>query len=125
LLGVPISRDDFSFQSLKAYFIVPALFSGPLYATYLEGSLPFQRDYNVFRMAFELVGDWQGFRNLIMVSVPSHIFYKAAHRVLFSGSDIRRSDVQSMFVVDIYSSWLKQSCYDLGRALLVWCRSVY
>lgn len=56
--------------SIKAYLVVPALFLGPLYVTFLSNALPFQQNWNLKRDVVSKFITWEGFRNYIMVRPP-------------------------------------------------------
>ncbi|PAV17768.1 Abi-domain-containing [Pyrrhoderma noxium] len=60
-----------------AYLVVPALFIGPLYTTYLAGTLPFQQNWN---FQTEIVGrltTWEGIRNYVMAPISEEVTYRA------------------------------------------------
>jgi len=62
---------DMDWVSLFPHLVTPVLFIGPLYARYVGGSLPFQRDWT-FREDFVLnFISWQGARNYVLVSRAS------------------------------------------------------
>ncbi|KAH8112766.1 hypothetical protein DFH11DRAFT_1603784 [Phellopilus nigrolimitatus] len=66
-----------SFEWLRAHLIVPALFLGPLYATFLSGTLPFQQSWDFHEDFVLRISTWEGFRNHVMAPITEEITYRA------------------------------------------------
>lgn len=62
-LGISLDIRNLNPESLLAYLIVPLLFLGPLYATFLGSALPLQKNWDFPSR----LSSWEGFRNYIMV----------------------------------------------------------
>jgi len=68
---------DMDWVSLFPHLVTPVLFIGPLYARYVGGSLPFQRDWT-FREDFVLnFISWQGARNYVLGPITEEIVFRA------------------------------------------------
>ncbi|KAI5119474.1 hypothetical protein M0805_007208 [Coniferiporia weirii] len=76
-LGLPLKSLVPSLESLKPYMIVPFLFLGPLYATFLGDSLPFQRDWSFEKDLVPRFSTWEGVRNYVMAPITEEVTYRA------------------------------------------------
>jgi len=56
-----------SLKGLLPYFLVPLLYSGPLFTLFLESALPFQRNLSFKEDFVAVLSSPQGLRNYIVV----------------------------------------------------------
>ncbi|EJD01804.1 Abi-domain-containing protein, partial [Fomitiporia mediterranea MF3/22] len=76
-LGIPHKSFALIPEAWKAYFIVPALFLGPLYSTFLDGALPFQRNWDFKTDLVSRFTTWEGIRNYLMAPITEEVTYRA------------------------------------------------
>jgi hypothetical protein len=66
-LGLVLWSDPHVWLIPRYYFVTPLLFTGPLYAAFLGGSLPFQGEWTIRDNLLAVFFRWMGLRNYILV----------------------------------------------------------
>ncbi|KAF8719102.1 hypothetical protein AX14_011437 [Amanita brunnescens Koide BX004] len=64
--------------ALTPHMITPLLFSGPLYAMYLDGTLPFMSNWSYDSDVSYKFFSWQGIRNYIMAPITEELVFRAS-----------------------------------------------
>jgi len=64
-------------DSILSCLQTPLLFLGPLYGSYLAGTLPGQSNYSLDRHFFETFWTWVGFRNYVWGPLTEEIVFRA------------------------------------------------
>lgn len=72
--------------------VTPILFLGPLYAEYLMGRLPLQRNWSWRRDLLPMITTWQGWRNYLMAPLTEEVVFRACMLAVYhlAGAPIGR-----------------------------------
>lgn len=103
-LGLPGPRNIAEPNILRAHFVVPLLFLGPLYTAFLNGMLPFQRNWTFYGGLVKRFGTLAGFRNYIMVCL--HVISWLELNYFSLGTLYRRSHISCLLIICVASCWL-------------------
>ncbi|KZV99988.1 hypothetical protein EXIGLDRAFT_604880 [Exidia glandulosa HHB12029] len=64
-------------QLFTPHLLTPLLFAGPLYVSYLDGSLPFQHLWSWQRSVKPIISTWEGVRNYIVGPITEEINFRS------------------------------------------------
>jgi len=64
-------------QTVLPCLITPVLYSGSLFAEFLSGRLPLQRNWSLHRSLLPMITTWQGWRNYIIGPITEEVVFRA------------------------------------------------
>ncbi|RDB15264.1 putative CAAX prenyl protease 2 [Hypsizygus marmoreus] len=85
-------RIYFDSDMIFPHLVTPVLFLGPLYAGYLGGHLPLQRNWSFKTDVISKFISWQGVRNYLMAPITEELVFRACVLAVYhmSGASTRR-----------------------------------
>ena len=88
-LGLKVYFDT---DQIYPHLVTPVLFLGPLFAGYLGGHLPFQRNWSFRNDVIQRIFSWQGIRNYISGPITEEIVFRSCVLAVYhmSGASRRR-----------------------------------
>jgi len=67
-----------SFRIIFPYLLVPLLYSGPIFTTFLASSLPLQRRWSFKRDVYDVVASYEGVRNYLIAPITEEMVFRAS-----------------------------------------------